>query len=375
MNFLRITLKNIWHRKVRTCLTILGVGVSIAAFIALVGISNNLAEMFQTHYKTRGTDLIIMEKGTIDFLTSSVDEEYYHSIKKTPGVLDVSAILVDLYAMGLNQFVLLYGWHLDSYLFEDLKIDGRRPEEQNEAILGERAAQRLNKKVGDELNIKGVQFKIVGIFQSKSLFEEGAIIVPLERLQEIRKIPSKVTMLNVKVDREKYPNMDLDKAIEYVRSNIEKSFPNLEVNNVQTFMTTNNPLVSAINFTWAISVIAFIIAILGIVNTMTTSVMERTREIGILLAMGWRNTRIVTLILHESTLLGFLGGIVGLILGYGIMGILINTPHLKGIMIMEYDIIFMIKAIVISLFLGLISGIYPALKAISTEPIKVLRYE
>lgn len=79
--------------------------------------------------------------------------------------------------------------------------------------------------------------------------------------------------------------------------------------------------------------------------------------------------------MYESILLSFLGGIVGLILGYGIMRTLISLPQLQNISRMHYDIIFMLKAVSISLFICFLSGIYPALKAISIEPIEVLRYE
>jgi putative ABC transport system permease protein len=375
MNLLTITAKNLWHRKIRTGLTILGVGVSIAAFISLVGLADNLAQTFKTTLKTRGTDLVVLEKGTVDILSSSIDESYLARIKQLPGVMDASAILVNFYAIQLNQYILVYGWHLHSYLFDELEIKGMYPQRQDEAILGSMAATRLKKNVGDAIEIKGARFRVLGIFQSKSLFEEGAIIIPLEQLQQINRTPHKVTMLNIKVKKEDLPGNDVSKAIERVQSQIADLLPDVEVKNVQSFSSAENPLLAISKFSWAISAVAFVIAILGIVNTMTTSVMERTRDIGILLAMGWRNIRIVALVLHESTMLGFLGGMVGLLLGYGMMMLLVTAPNLQGIIRITYDLMFMMKAIAISLLLGFVSGIYPALRAISIEPIEVLRYE
>ncbi len=378
MNSLTITLKNIWHRKIGTGLTVLGVGVSVAAFVSFMGLANNLEETLKTIYDSRGTDLVVVEKGSVDILSSAVDEGYFHEIKQLPGVVDVSRVLLYLYAATIKQRIFVYGWDINSHLFDELKISGTSPQNQGEAILGNMASGRLNKKIGDKINIKGSEFSVVGIFQSKSLFEEGAIIVSLKKLQEIKGASNKVTSFNVKVKKRETPKGRHSKTtntVEAVQSEISSLFPDVEVKNIQSFVFANTPLLTLLNFTWAISVVAFLIVILGIVNTMTTSVLERTREIGILLAMGWRNTRIIGLVLYESILLGLFGGLIGVAMGYGIMKYLVSTPQLQSIMRMNYDVVFMVKAIAISLFLGFISGIYPALKAISIPPIEVLRYE
>jgi len=375
MNLLTITLKNLWHRKIRTGLTILGVGISIAAFVSLVGLANNLAESLRTTLKSRGTDLVVLEKGIVDIFSGTLDEKYLEKIKQIPGVLDVSAILVKFYAIGSNRYMLVYGWQSDSYLFDELKITGSPPKNENELIMGVNAAERLKKKIGDKMRITDTLFIIVGIFQSKSIFEEGAIIIPLNKLQMMKNSSQMVTMFNVKVSRENIQGNDVNKAIENVQNRIQNQFPDVEVKNIQGFVSTDNPLLTALKFTWAISIVAFLIAILGIVNTMTTSVVERTQEIGILLAIGWRNVKVIILVLWESTLLGFLGGLFGLCIGYLMMKVLLTSTNLQGLMKMEYDFVFMVKAMIISVLLGFLSGIYPAVKAISIEPIKVLRYE
>ena len=116
-------------------------------------------------------------------------------------------------------------------------------------------------------------------------------------------------------------------------------------------------------------------AILGIINTMVTSVLEQTSKIGILLAIGWRKLKILCLVLYESIFLGILGGVFGLILGYAIMNLLIRSPQLQNIGRIDYNFIFMIKVILVSLLVGFLSGIYPAIRAILIKPIEALRYE
>ena len=86
---------------------------------------------------------------------------------------------------------------------------------------------------------------------------------------------------------------------------------NLEIKNVQSFIFTNTPLFMIFNFLWAVSMVTFIMVLMGIANTMTTSVLERTREIGMAMAMGWRKSTVIGMVLFESSLIGFSGGIGG----------------------------------------------------------------
>jgi putative ABC transport system permease protein len=378
MNLLTIIIKNMRSRLLRTALTLLGVGVSTAAFVAMLGLANNLEDTLKTTYKKRGTDLIVVENGMADILTSTINQEYGQKIKEIPGVEKVAAILVDFQSIKFKQYVLVYGWEMGSYLFDEIKISGARPKNDFEALIGNAASKKLGKKVGDEIKIKGATFVISGIFQSQSVLEEGGIIISLPKLQSLKKIPGSVTMLNIgiktdkgKINRLTGPNQQ----VQAVAKQIENLLPEVEVKNVDDFVTSNTPVALALNFTWAISIVAFIISILGITNTMVTSILERTKEIGILIAMGWRNYRIMLLVLFESTCMGFLGGFLGLFLGYGLMQAFTYSPQLAGIMQVSFNLIFMLKVIIGSVALGFVSGLYPALRAISINPLEVLRNE
>jgi putative ABC transport system permease protein len=377
MNILTITFNNIWRRKIRSLLTILGVGISIAAFVAIIGLSEGLKESFISNFKSRGTDLVVVEKGILDILSSKVDISYRDKLKAMPEVEQVAPILLDLFSFKFKQFIVLYGWELDSYLFKELKIRGSFPKNDQEVTLGALAAKRLNKTTGEQLNIKGKLYTVAGIFQSKSIIEDGAVIMSLESLQKLKDAQGKVSLYNIKLNipfRSKAGYAQINQSIEQAEERIARALPELEVKNIQNFISNNTPMYLIFNFTWALSVVAFIIVVLGIVNTMAASVLERTQEIGILLAIGWRNLSVVGMVLCESMLLGLAGGIVGLGFGYLMMNIFVLSPQLAGLMAMTYDPVLILKVLIISLGLGLVSGIYPALKAIAIEPMKVLRY-
>lgn len=378
MNLPGLAFKNLWYRKLRTSLTILGVGTSIAVFVSLVGLAGVFTDEFRQMYKSRQTDLVVREKGNFDFLSSGIDEQYADKIAQLPEVLSISKILIDFSLAGSKDYFLVLGWEQNSNLFSKLKIQGRCPQAEDEALVGANIAKKLNKKIGGKIEVKGSRFTVVGIFESKSMFEDGSVIIPLEKLQKIKKVPGKVTLFNLAVKKGGFegarPVSD-ESQIQRIRSLIAQMLPDTEVKSVEDIVSADNTMSSFLNFAWAVSTIAFIAAVLGIINTMVTSVLEQTSKIGILLAIGWRKLRILYLVLYEAVLLGLLGGVFGLILGYGIMNFLVHSPQLQNIGRVDYNFIFMIKVIAVSLLVGFLSGIYPAIRAISIKPIEALRYE
>lgn len=380
MNLLTIANKNLWHQKMRSVLTILGVGISISAFVSLCGLTNSLEKDLQNIYESSGSDLLVMEKSTLDIFSSNIDQSYLEHLKLIPHVQKVSPILFYFYAVKFKQYFLINGWEPGCYLLDRLKIDGSSLRDSHDALIGSIAARRLNKSVGDKMDIRGEKFNICGIFKSTNALEDGIIIVPLSTLQKIKKTPGKITAINLRLNFNVSVKMtmkqqqDIAQQIQQeVQNKINSEFSDLEVKDVQNFIAT--PFSTIFSFTWAISIVALFIAVMGIINAMTTAVLERIKEIGILLAIGWSKFRIIKLILFESALYGLLGGITGVILGYSIMRILVTLPQIQGFIVMRYDFSFLSKAMGLSLLVGILAGIYPAIKAVSIDPIKVLRYE
>jgi putative ABC transport system permease protein len=376
MNLVTITCKNLWHQKVRTGLTILGIGISIAAFVALGGLADNLEKSLQSTYSARGADLVVMEKATLDIFASTIDESYVEALKHIPHVKTASPTLFYFYPVKFKQYFLIYGWEIGSYLFDGFKISGRPLQNEYDALVGAIASKRLNKFQGDKLNIRGREFNVCGVFQSLNILEESSIIVPLKTLQRIKKTPGKITAINLRLGtggQLRIGAREQQDISQRVQDEINSEFNDLEVKDVQSFVST--PFTVVFSFTWAISVVVFIIVIMGIINTMSTAVFERRKEIGILLAIGWRKYRIITLVLLESGIYGLLGGLVGVILGCVMTRLLITAPAVQGFISMAPNNVFLFKALGLSVLVGLCSGIYPAVKAVSIEPIKVLRNE
>ena len=123
--------------------------------------------------------------------------------------------------------------------------------------------------------------------------------------------------------------------------------------------------------TWAISLLAIIIGGLGIINTMLMSVFERTREIGVLKAVGWSNTKILTMIIGESLVITIVSAIIGSIVGYSTC--LILAPKMQITPLFTPKIF--IQSFLVAIIVGIIGGLYPAIKAIKLPPTEALRYE
>ena len=119
---------------------------------------------------------------------------------------------------------------------------------------------------------------------------------------------------------------------------------------------------------WSTSLLAVIIGVLGVMNTMLMTVFERKHEIGVLLALGWKRTRIVKMVLFESALLGFMGGVLGVLLGLVALQILGLVPGVQGLLDPHIELGLIINALLIALVVGVISGLYPALKSSKLSP-------
>lgn len=373
MYILGIVLKNLWHQKVRTLLTVLGIGISIAAFVSLRGLTDNLERSIESSYKVRGADLIAMEKATLDIFASSIDQGYARWLKAIPHVNKVAPSLIYFYALRSKEYFMLFGWEYDSFLLEGLKVSGDGMKGDHDALLGFAAAKRLRKSIGDKIAIRGEEFLVRGIFESPSLIESGGIIVPLKTLQKIKKAEGKVTTISFRLDVDgslRATDAQRQAVAGEVQDKVLTLFPDLEVRDIQDFASA--PFAVIFSFTWAISLVVFLIVILAIANTMTTAVLERTKEIGILLAIGWRKRRIVQMVLLESGIYGLIGGIVGILFGYLMMKALLMFPVIASFVHLSYDPVLVARTLALAFFVGCLSGIYPAVRAVSLQPIKVL---
>ncbi len=238
----------------------------------------------------------------------------------------------------------------------------------NEVIIGKTASTNLEKNVGDTLNLFGNEFTITGIFETGSFITDAGVFMSLSALQNITSNNGTVSTIAVKIN-------DNSNSTEVSKS-IETTYPNELSTTTAAAMEgrMNNALSTIDTANWAISLLAIIIGGVGVVNTMVMSVFERTREIGVLKAVGWKERRILGMILGESVVLTLIAAVVGTILAViGVVALL--SVYFGGTIEPSFAPDIFLRAFVVAFAVGIIGGLYPAYRASRLSPTEALRYE
>ncbi len=376
MRFNKLVVKNIIRRPARSVLTVSGISVAVAAVVALVGISRGFETSLLKIYETQKVDVIVSKRGAIQSMASSLPESLGPKIAALDGVDRISPGLVDVVSFeDFNLFgVVVQGRPVDSFLVEGLKItqgENLHPGVEREIILGVTLAKNLEKKVNDTLDvIDGFPFKIVGIYDANNVFENGAIVMKLEEMQAMMDREDEVSAYVVATtSRDRDEIRDLCERVKAILPG------RLEAMASHDYVDTRREILMARSVAWLTSTIALVVGTIGMLNTMMTTVFERTREIAVLRAIGWRKRNVMKLILSESVMLGVVGAFLGIILAVTLTQLLCRMPAAANIVSGDIAPEIMLQGFVVALGVGLIGGIYPAYRASQMQPVEALRQE
>jgi putative ABC transport system permease protein len=374
MRFTTLIARNLFRRGVRTALTVLGLGVGIAAVVALLGIAWGFERSFMVLFDSKGIDLVVVRAGMSQHLTSNLDQSLGSKIRAVPGVAGAGDSMADLVSFEDANLVsvLTNGWEPGSILFEGIRIlDGRALQEGDGkvALLGRVLAANLGKKAGDPLDVAGEQFRVIGVFESPSWFENGGLIVPLSELQRMMGRQGSVTGFVVKAKEHDR------RAVEDVKNRIEKSVPGVAAVPARDYVQGDIQIRLAKSMAWATSVIALLLGSVGVLNTMMMAVFERTGEFGVLRALGWHRRRVLSLILGESLALGVGGSLLGSALGFAGVRALTFVPTANNFIAADLPPAVFLVGLMLGVGLSVIGGLYPAFRGASLDPSEALRHD
>jgi putative ABC transport system permease protein len=380
-----VILKNITHRKTRTVLTIFGIGLGIFAVIVMGGMSENFSMMFENSMSLTADKIRILSDGGFG---ASLKNSKISEVKRVPGVSDAYGLLqVPLDPGNLAFFggdmVMGIAPEKQKIAIIDTRLESGRlliPGDGFSAVVGSSVSREFNLKVGSELEIQSKRagrtksnagtrnFTIVGILEYTGSFFDNSVQIPLEKAQEFY---DRKDMLSVILA---VPGKDTDP--EYLARRIE-----LNVNQVTTFSPNElrkqieQSLIIFSLITISAAVIALIIGCLSVTNTMLMSVSERTKEFGLMKALGAETRDVLFLTIGEAALLGILGGIIGIVGGIAFVYYLNDYLAAKGTVLFAITPRLLLVSIGFAFFLGILAGTYPAYRASKMNPMEALRYE
>jgi putative ABC transport system permease protein len=387
MSYFTLILKNPFRNKTRSSLAIVGIAIGITVIVALGMVTGGLKASTESTLKAGGAEITVIQAGSGSFGfgsgSSNINDSYVADIQKLSGVKDTAGILrVISNTPGSSNSSSLTGgsgaFSITGINSDKLSLAGVDSVNgttftngsSDEIIIGKTAAQDLNKTVGDTVNLYGKDFKITGVFETGSFMTDGGAFMSLDTLQNLTNNNNRISNILVKIN---------DSAnVTEVSNTIQDTYPN-ELNTT-TAAAQANRINQGLSFidtaTWAISLLAILIGGVGVINTMIMSVYERTREIGVLKAVGWKDRRILGMILGESIVLTLIAAVVGTVVGIvGVEVILSLSPSVGGVITPSFAPDIFLRAFGVAFLVGIIGGLYPAYRASRLAPTEALRYE
>ena len=401
-DFVSLSFNNLRRRKLRSWLTMIGIFIGIAAVVALISLGQGLQNAIEQQFEQFGSDRIIVQErglqgppGSGTSLSSKLSDKDLEVVKDINGIEGAAGIIIKTGKIEKGDdiaFVFIYGLpqnkdEKEIVNFFDIER-GRdlRENDGDKAVVGVRYSESkvFSKPVdiGDKLNIEGKDFKIIGELERiGNPFDDSAIIIDKEVMKSLFNTGDEISAIHVKVENVE----EIDGIKEEIEDELRKS--RNEDEGKETFqVTTSEQLLQTFTSIFGIvqavlvgiAAISLLVGGVGVMNTMYTSVLERTKEIGTMKAVGAKNSDILMIFLIESGLLGLVGGLIGVAIGLGlskgaeyIASVQLGTNLLRA----STDPVIILGALAFSFIIGSLSGILPAYQASRLNPVDALRYE
>lgn len=395
VNFFKLSLQSLKHRKLRSWLTILGVIIGVTLVVTMVSLGQGMKTAVLAQMKMFGTDLIFLWPGeeSNPFLGFLGGEEFKDRevaiVKKIKGVdfvLPFATKAVTAEFKGEKKLITLAGspWTETRTIFEKSrgltieKGDWPKRDNDNEAIIGSLVSNaRFKNKisVGDFIVLKGKRIRVSGIFApTGDPGDDSMIYLSLEKFREVTDKKEGILQMIVKVKSGYNPNLvAADIKYELGKERKAKKFAVLTMEKTMSVVSDILGIIELI--LGGIAVVALLVGGVGIMNTMYTAILERTREIGVMKAVGAQNFQIMILFLIESGMVGLVGGFLGLCLGVVIAKTAEFVALGYGFKFLKIEIsLAMIFLVLVFTFLfGSLAGLLPARRAAYLNPVQALR--
>lgn len=402
VDYFKLAFNNLRRKKLRSWLTILGVLIGITAVVSLIGLGEGLETAISSQFGISVTNVLTIQAGGVSGAgppgTGVVNPLTLDDAEDIERLSSIERVIPRVIQAGRLEFNdrLIFGSALNvpdgadrDFVYESLNIDaefGRllKDSDVGKVVLGYNFYDNkvgLNKPVlvGNTVLIQNKKFEVVGITEKKGSFIFDNIVYMQDaELYDLFELDGDVDVLVAQVKNTQYMQQAKEDVEKILRKNRDVDIGEEDFS-VQTpeqaLSTLNDVLLGVKIFVLVIASISIFIGVFGIVNTMLTSVVERKSEIGIMKAIGARNSDIFYLFFIESGFMGLVGGIIGSILGtiIAFTGTLSINEFFGSTAHVSINIMLILLTLVSSFVIGAISGIAPALKAAKQNPVDAIR--
>jgi putative ABC transport system permease protein len=365
----KLVLENLKHRWVRTFLCALVVGVQVMSILTLIGLSRGLLEDSAQRARGTGADIWLKAGASLSISAAQVNEKFVPFIRKQPHVTKAVGVLI-MPLGGSEILTTLNG--VDIAEFHGLNggfrmLQGREPTEPNDLIVDEYYAQQHKLHVGQTVKLLNHPWHLSGIMRGGTL---GRLVVPLRTLQMLtgNAEPPRISQILVKLDD---PNRTTEE-VKVLNNLLEGNLTAISYRDfIGQFSISNIPQLQA--FIGVMTGMAVVVGFLVVFLAMYTAVLERTREIGILKALGAKPRVIVDILVREAIVLAIAGCLIGIVLAFGAKSLIMQMvpASLQVVTVPDWWPI----AGAIALGGALLGAIYPGLKAARQDAIEALAYE
>ncbi|MGN6606747.1 MAG: ABC transporter permease [Jatrophihabitans sp.] len=372
LTFAGLVLHNIGTRKLRLAFASTAVAIGVMTVVTFTVVKHSLHETALGIMQTGRADFTISQRGVSDLLDSTIDQATLASIAADRDVAAATGVLIGTTRLTAdNPLFLEFGIRAADLDAFGVRIVAGRPfadDSANQLLLGWRAAANLRKHVGDTIAVDGHPFHVVGIFSTGQALGDAGTMLPLVPFQAAQRQPGGLTLVFVRAR----PGADLGT----LRARIEHDHPQLvTVRTAADFGRADRSLALINAADRGSTVLAVLIGAVVVMTTMTLTFIERTREFGVLAAIGWSSPRIARMVIGEALAIGLLGAAGGVVLSFAATQVIGQLPSLVGILHPVYTATAFWRALLAAGSMSLLGGIAPAVRAARLSPLEALRHE
>jgi putative ABC transport system permease protein len=383
-------LRNVFRRKLRVFLTIFGITIGVLALVVMGSMAEKINLLVSGGTRYYSDKVIVSAEGSsLMFSSGPLSLSKIPEIKAVPGVAEVSGSIGMLLttqtsaSFGMPPMIQgsdMRGENLDSFKITYSQGRALTPADQGSVVVGADLVKKLSAKVGGLVTVRGEQFNVVGIFGKTLTAPDSSVWMTLPDAQRLfaqdlpEMVRSQINLQDLATSFVVYPTKGTDP--EALATTINQSVSGVKATGPSAFQQEIGSMTGVLNaILYGVALISLIVGGLSVINTMTMSVSERTREIGVRKAIGASDGQIVRQFLAEAAVIGFMGGASGLILGWVAATIANAAGQASNLALFLVTPRLAIGAVVFAIVLGLVSGLYPSLHAARLKPVVALRYE